>query len=113
MCSDDRLALRKLIRKQLYITDYRDSVIISDFRNLVIEDVIDIKDTGYSLKKYVKSLWNIASLYMHSNTHNIFNLIRRRAIGLIEDPVLSDKLPSVGRRRVVGDLGLFHIYFHC
>lgn len=38
--------------------------------------------------------------------------VQRRAIRLINDPALTDKLPSLAHRRAVGDLSLFYRYFH-
>ena len=42
----------------------------------------------------------------------VFDSIRRTAIRLTDDPVLTGRLPSLAHRRAVGDLSLFYRYFH-
>ena len=43
---------------------------------------------------------------------DILGSIQKRAIRLIDDPVLTGRLPSLVHRRAVGDLSLFYRYFH-
>ena len=43
---------------------------------------------------------------------SILDSIQRRAIRLIDDPVLAGRLPSLAHRRAVIDLSLFYRYFH-
>ena len=44
------------------------------------------------------------------STLSILDSIQRKAIRLIDDPVLTGRLPSLAHRRAVGDLSLFYRY---
>ena len=46
------------------------------------------------------------------STLSILDSIQRKAIRLIDDPVLTGRLPSLAHRRAVGDLPFFYRYFH-
>ena len=60
--------------------------------------------------EYYSYIWRAAP----PSTLSILDSIQRKAIRLIDDPVLTGRLPSLAhrRRRAVGDLSLFYRYFH-
>ena len=58
--------------------------------------------------EYCSHVWGAAP----PTTLNILDSVQRRAIRLINDPALTDRLPSLAHRRAVGDLSLFYRYFY-
>lgn len=58
--------------------------------------------------EYCSHIWGAAA----ASTLAILDSIQRRAIRLINDPALTQKLPSLAHRRAVGDLSLFYRYYH-
>jgi reverse transcriptase-like protein len=58
--------------------------------------------------EYCSHIWGMAS----PTTLSILDSIQRRAVRLINDPSLTERLPSLAHRRPVGDLSLFYRYFH-
>ena len=58
--------------------------------------------------EYCSHMWGAAP----PSTLSVFDSIQRKAIRLIDDPVLTGRLPSLAHRRAVGDLSLFYRYFH-
>ena len=58
--------------------------------------------------KFCSHVWGAAP----PTTLNILDSVQRRAIRLINDPALTDKLPSLSHRRAVGDLSLFYRNFY-
>lgn len=60
-------------------------------------------------------LSNIASTRRREaspTTSNLLDSIQKKTIRLINDPILSAKLLSLGHRHAVGDLYLLYRYFH-
>jgi hypothetical protein len=58
--------------------------------------------------KYCSHVWGMA----FPTTLSILDAIQRRAVRLINDPLLTQRLPSLAHRRAVGDLSLFYRYFY-
>jgi len=58
--------------------------------------------------EYCSHVWGAAP----PSTLSILDSIQRKAIRLIDDPVLTGRLRSLAHRRAVGDLSLFYRYFH-
>ena len=58
--------------------------------------------------EYCSHVWGAAP----PTTLNILDSVQRRAIRLINDSALTDRLPLLAHRRAVGDLSLFYRYFH-
>ena len=71
------------------------------------------------------SFWNLYTFYVTPRpcleyySHfwgaappSTLGILQRKAIRLIDDPVLSGRLSSLAHRRAVGDLSLFYRYFH-
>ena len=58
--------------------------------------------------EYCSHVWGAAP----PSTLSILDSIQKRAIRLIDDPVLAGRLPTLAHRRAVGDLSLFYRYFH-
>ena len=58
--------------------------------------------------EYCSHIWEAAP----PSTLRFLDSIQRKAIGLINDPVLTGRLPSLAHRRDVGDLSLFYRYLH-
>ena len=58
--------------------------------------------------EYCSHVWGAAPL----STLSILDSIQRKAIRLSDDPVLTERLPSLAHRRAVGDLSLFYRYIH-
>ena len=58
--------------------------------------------------EYRSHVWGAAP----PSTLSILDSIQRKAIRLIDDPVLTGRLPSLAHRRAVGGLSLFYRYFH-
>ena len=58
--------------------------------------------------EYCSHVWGAAP----PSTLSILDSIQRKAIRLIDDQVLSGRLPSLVHRRAVGDFSLFYRYFH-
>ena len=70
---------------------------------------------AYSLCIPNKTLSGIFSHFWGAappSTLSILDSIQKRAIRLIDDPVLAGRLPTLAHRRAVGDLSLFYRYFH-
>ena len=58
--------------------------------------------------EYCSNIWGAAP----PTTLGILDAIERKAVRLINDPTLTNKLPCLAHRRAVGDLSLYYRYFH-
>ena len=86
------------------------SIFLVLFSNMILAGTDTLRQLPHQLLKCLDFSFGLEGTT--PSTLSILDSIQRKDIRLIDDPVLTGRIPSLAHRRAIGDLSHFYRYFH-